>query len=44
MPYMAAKRYVEKLMKAGVLHEATDYARNGVFKAYEIFEALGISE
>lgn len=44
MPYMAAKRYVEKLMEAGILRETTGYARNRVFQAYEIFEALGNSE
>jgi Fic family protein len=40
MPYMAAKRYVDKLVKAKVLHETTGYARNRVFQATEIFKAL----
>jgi Fic family protein len=40
MPYMAAKRYVDKLMEAGVLQETTGYARNRVFMAHEIFQAL----
>lgn len=40
MPYMAAKRYVEKLVDAGVLRETTGYARNRVFQAGEIFQAL----
>lgn len=40
MPYMAAKRYVEKLTDAGVLQETTGYARNRVFKANEIFQVL----
>ena len=44
MPYMAAKRYVEKLVDADVLQETTGYARNRVFQANEIFEALGNSE
>ena len=44
MPYMAAKRYIEKLMDANVLQETTGYARNRVFQANEIFEALGNSE
>ena len=44
MPYMAAKRYVEKLVEAKVLQETTGYARNRVFQAGEIFEALGNSE
>ncbi|MEK6750671.1 MAG: Fic family protein [Chloroflexota bacterium] len=44
MPYMAAKRYVEKLVDANVLQETTGYARNRVFQANEIFEALGNSE
>ncbi len=40
IPYMAAKRYVDKLVEAGVLRETTGYARNRVFMAYEIFQAL----
>jgi Fic family protein len=44
MPYMAAKRYVEKLVDANVLQETTGFARNRVFRANEIFETLGNSE
>jgi Fic family protein len=44
MPYMAAKRYVDKLVDAKVLHETTGYARNRVFQATEIFMALENSE
>lgn len=44
MPYMAAKRYIEKLVDANVLQETTGYARNRIFQASEIFEALGNSE
>jgi Fic family protein len=44
MPYMAAKRYVEKLVDAGVLQETTGYARNRVFQANEIFDALENTE
>jgi Fic family protein len=40
IPYMAAKRYVDKLVEAGVLRETTGYARNRVFMAYEVFQAL----
>lgn len=40
IPYMAAKRYIDKLMEAGVLKETTGYARNRVFMAHEIFHAL----
>lgn len=40
IPYMAAKRYVEKLVDAKVLHEITGYARNRVFQATAIFDAL----
>jgi Fic family protein len=40
IPYMAAKRYIEKLVDANVLKETTGYARNRVFQANEIFEAL----
>jgi len=44
MPYMAAKRYVERLVTAGVLRETTGYARNRVFLAHEVFRALERSE
>lgn len=44
MPYMAAKRYIEKFVDANVLQETTGYVRNRVFQANEIFEALGNSE
>lgn len=44
IPYMAAKRYVEKLVDAGVLLETTGYARNRVFLAREIFQALETHE
>jgi Fic family protein len=40
IPYVAAKRYVEKLVELGVLRETTGYARNRVFQAGEIFRAL----
>jgi len=40
MPYMAAKRYVDKLVEAGVLKETTGFARNRVFLAHEVFQAL----
>ena len=40
MPYMAAKRYVDKLVEAGVLKETTGYSRNRVFMAHEVFQAL----
>lgn len=40
IPYMAAKRYIDKLVEAGVLKETTGYARNRVFMAHEIFQAL----
>jgi len=44
MPYMAAKRYVDKLVEAGVLKETTGYARNRVFMAHEVFHALEHTE
>lgn len=44
MPYMAAKRYVDKLVEAGVLKETTGYARNRVFMAHEVFHALENTE
>jgi Fic family protein len=44
MPYVAAKRYVDKLVAAGILKETTGYARNRVFMAQEIFQALEKTE
>lgn len=44
MPYVAARRYVDKLVAAGVLKETTGYARNRVFMAYEVFQALENTE
>ena len=44
MPYMAAKRYVERLVTAEVLRETTGYARNRIFLAHEVFRALERSE
>lgn len=40
IPYMAAKRYVDKLVGEGILQETTGHARNRVFMAREIFQAL----
>jgi Fic family protein len=44
IPYMAAKRYVDKLVAAGVLKETTGYTRNRVFMAYEVFQTLENTE
>jgi Fic family protein len=38
--FVAAKRYMEKLVEAGVLEEITGYARNRIFRADEIYRAL----
>ncbi len=38
--YMGAKRYIEKLVEAGILKEVTGYARNRIFRADEIYKAL----
>lgn len=40
MPYMSAKRYIDKLVTAEVLRETTGYARNRVFVASQILQAL----
>jgi len=40
IPYMAAKRYVDKLVQTGVLKETTGFARNRVFMAHEVFQTL----
>jgi len=44
MPNMAAKRYVDKLVAAGILKETTGFARNRVFMAPEVFQALENAE
>lgn len=44
MPYMAARRFVDKLVEAGVLRETTGYVRNRVFMAHEVFQALENTE
>ncbi len=38
--YPAAKRYIEKLVEAGILQEVTGYARNRVFRAEDIYKAV----
>lgn len=38
--FVAAKRYIEKLVSAGILQEATGYSRNRIFRATEILKAL----
>jgi Fic family protein len=35
-----AQRYIDRLVSAGILHEVTGQARNRVFRADEIFQAL----
>ena len=40
IPYIAAKRYIDKLVAAGVLREITGYARNRIFRSDEILENL----
>jgi Fic family protein len=38
--YTGAKRYMEKLVEAGILQELTVYARNRIFRADEIYKAF----
>lgn len=38
--FTSAKRYIEKLVRAGILHEVTGYARNRIFWADGILKAL----
>ncbi len=40
IPFAAAQRYVEKLVRAGILREVTGYAKNRIFRADEVFKAL----
>jgi Fic family protein len=44
IPYVAAKRYIDKLESAGILREITGYARNRIFQADEILKALDGTE
>jgi len=38
--FVTAKRYIEKLVLAGILHEVTGYSRNRIFQADEILKAV----
>ena len=40
MPFKTARQYIEKLVQAGILREVTGYARNQIYCADEIFNAL----
>lgn len=40
IPSMAANRYMNKLVQAGILRETTGYRRNRVFVAQEVLQAL----
>jgi Fic family protein len=40
MPFKTARKYIEKLVQAGVLREMTGYARNQIYRANEVFRAL----
>ena len=40
MPFKTSRQYIEKLVQAGILREITGYARNQIYSAYEIFNAL----
>jgi len=44
IPYVAAKRYIDKLESAGILREITGYARNRIFQADEVLKALDGTE
>jgi Fic family protein len=40
MPFKTSRQYIEKLVQAGILLEITGYARNQIYHADEIFNAL----
>jgi len=40
MPFKTARQYIEKLAKAGILREVTGNARNQIYHADEIFDAM----
>ena len=44
IPFKSAGEYIEKLEEAGILQETTGYARNRIFRAHEIFQALDSSQ
>lgn len=40
MPFKTSRQYIEKLVQAGILREITGYARNQIYRADEIFNAI----
>jgi Fic family protein len=40
VPFKTAGDYIEKLVRAGVLHEITGYARNRIYQSDEIMKAI----
>jgi Fic family protein len=40
MPFKTSRQYIEKLVQAGILREITGFARNQIYRADEIFNAL----
>jgi Fic family protein len=40
IPFKTAGQYIEKLVQAGILRETTGYARNRIFQADEILQAV----
>lgn len=40
IPFKTAGDYIEKLVRAGVLHESTGYARNRIYQSDEIMKAI----
>ena len=40
IPFKTSRQYIEKLVQAGILREITGYARNQIYRADEIFNAI----
>jgi len=40
MPFKTSRQYIEKLVKADILREVTGYARNQIYRADEVFNAI----
>ena len=40
MPFKTSRQYIEKLVQASILRETTGYARNQIYRADEIFNAI----
>jgi Fic family protein len=40
MPFKTARHYIDKLVRAGIVREITGHARNQIYRADEVFNAV----